>query len=51
MLEFQLFFWYNNILIELGKRYNLSRIQLKYLFTDELAKLEKEAPKLKNIAE
>jgi len=51
MLEFQLFFWYSNILTELSKRYNLSVVQLKYLFTDELAKLEKEALKLKNIAE
>jgi len=51
MLEFQIFFWYSNILAELGKRYSLSVVQLKYLFTDELVRLEKEAPELKRIAE
>jgi len=51
MLEFQIFFWYSNILAELGRRYDLSVVQLKYLFTNELKRLEKDALKFKKIAE
>lgn len=50
MLEFQIFFWYGNILAELGKRCDLSIIQLKYLFTNELTQLEKDTLRLKEIA-
>lgn len=50
MLEFQLFVRYGQILSEFEKRYNFPTAHLKYLFTHELTELEKNSPKLKNIA-
>lgn len=51
MLEFQLFFHYHRVLSELEQRYNVPIMQLKYLFTHELVKLEKNAEEIKDIAD
>lgn len=40
MLEFQLFYYYFKILKELEKRYSIPLINLKYLFYEELNKIE-----------
>ncbi len=49
MLEFQLFFWYHQILKEFEKRYNFPILNLKYLFIDEIKKLNKKTNTLKKI--
>jgi len=51
MLDFQLFFLYNNVLLEFEKRYKISVVHLKYLFTNELVDLEKNTEKLEKLAE
>jgi len=39
-LEYRLYYYYSQILLELGKMFNISYKNLKFLFTEELSELE-----------
>lgn len=50
MLEFQLFFWYRNILLEFDKRFIMPVKNLQYLFTHELRDIDNHYVKLRKIS-
>lgn len=50
-LTFKFHYYYSQVLLELGKRYNIPYKNLKYLFTEELVNIKKSTDKMIKISE